>query len=87
MVIPGNESWMYGYDIEIKAKSSKWKLPEELRTKKALQVRSNLKDLLSVFFDYNGEVHHKFLPQGRTANKEYYLEVMHRLREAIRQKL
>ena len=31
-------------------------------------------------------MHQKFLPQGRTVDKEYYLEVMHRLREAIRKK-
>ena len=42
--------------------------------------------LITVFFDCNAVVHHEFLPQGRTVNKEYYLEVMHRLREAIRQK-
>ena len=45
-----------------------------------------MKVLLTVFFDCNG-VDHVFLPQGRTINKEYYLEVMRRLREAIRQKL
>ena len=45
-----------------------------------------MKDLITVFFDCNGVVHHEFLPQGRTVNKEYYLEVMRRLREAIRQK-
>ncbi|KAA1414165.1 hypothetical protein F0U44_22385, partial [Nocardioides humilatus] len=45
-----------------------------------------MKVLLTVFFDCNGVVHHEFLPQGRTVNKEYYLEVMRRLREAIRQK-
>ncbi|XP_032688012.1 protein GVQW3-like [Odontomachus brunneus] len=33
-----------------------------------------------------GVVHHEFLPQGRTVNKEYYLQVMLNLREAIRQK-
>ena len=54
--------------------------------KKARQVRSNGNVLLTVFFDYNGVVHHEFMPQGRTVNKEYYLQVMHRLREAIRQK-
>ena len=32
-------------------------------------------------------MHHEVLLQGRTVNKEYYLEVMRRLREAIRQKL
>jgi len=31
-------------------------------------------------------VHSKFLPTGLTVNKEYYLSVMRRLREAIRLK-
>ena len=30
-------------------------------------------------------VHHESLPEGRTLNKESYLKVMRRLREAIRQ--
>ena len=30
--------------------------------------------------------HYEFLLQGRTVNKEYYLEIMLRLRESIRQK-
>ena len=46
----------------------------------------DMKVLLTVFFDYNGVVHHEFLPKGRTVNKEYYKEVMQRLREAIRLK-
>ncbi|UYV82663.1 hypothetical protein LAZ67_22000430 [Cordylochernes scorpioides] len=33
-----------------------------------------------------GVVHQEFLPQGRTVDKEYYLQVMRNLREAIRQK-
>ena len=45
-----------------------------------------MKVVLTGFFDCNGVVHHEFLPQGHTANKEYYLEVMRRLREEIRQK-
>ena len=56
------------------------------RPKKACQVRSNVKVLLTVFFDCNGVVYHGFSPQCRAVNKEYYLEVMRRLREAIRQK-
>ncbi|UYV62839.1 hypothetical protein LAZ67_2002104 [Cordylochernes scorpioides] len=85
-VITGDEAWVYGYDVETKAQSSQWKLPHEPRPKKARQVRSNVKVLLTVFFDCRGVVHHKFLPQGRTVNKEYYLQVLHNLREAIRQK-
>ncbi|UYV71807.1 hypothetical protein LAZ67_9000480 [Cordylochernes scorpioides] len=85
-VITGDEAWVYGYDVDTKAQSSQWKLPHEPRPKKARQVRSNVKVLLTVFFDCRGVVHHEFLPQGRTVNNEYYLQVMRNLREAIRQK-
>ncbi|UYV81262.1 hypothetical protein LAZ67_20000574 [Cordylochernes scorpioides] len=85
-VITGDEAWVYGCDVETKAQSSQWKLPHEPRPKKARQVRSNVKVLLTVFFDCRGVVHHEFLPQGITVNKEYYLQVMRNLREAIRQK-
>ena len=85
-VITGEESWVYGYDVETKAQSSQWKHTKSPRPKKARQVRSNVKVLLTVFFDYHGVVHQEFLPQRRTVNKEYYLEVMRRLREAIRKK-
>ena len=39
-VITGDESWVYGYDPEIKAQSSQWKHPESPRPKEARQVRS-----------------------------------------------
>ena len=38
------------------------------------------------FFHFNGVMHCEFLPQGRTVNKEYNLEVIRRLCEALRQK-
>ena len=47
----------------------------------------NVKVLLTVFFDCNGEVHHEFLPKDWMVNEEYYLEIMRQLRETIRQKL
>ncbi|WP_189514017.1 transposase, partial [Streptomyces narbonensis] len=46
----------------------------------------NVKVMLTVFFDSEGVVHHEFLPHGQTVNKEYYIEVMRRLREKIRRK-
>ncbi|UYV79263.1 K02A2.6-like [Cordylochernes scorpioides] len=63
-VITGDEAWVYGYDVDTKAQSSQWKLPHEPRPKKACQVRSNVKVLLTVFFDCRGVVHHEFLPQA-----------------------
>ena len=56
-VITGDESWVYGYDVKTKAQSSQWKHTESPRPKKARQVRSNVKVLLTVFFDYHSVVH------------------------------
>ena len=85
-VITAYKSCLYGYEITTNAQSSQWKRPEKTRPKKAHQIRSNVKDLLIVFCDCNGVVHHEFLLQCRKVNKEHYLEVIHRLREVIRQK-
>jgi transposase len=43
-------------------------------------------ELLTVFFDYRGIVHHSYAPEGQTINKEYYLEVIRHLRDAVRSK-
>ncbi|GFX17049.1 uncharacterized protein TNCV_4265751 [Trichonephila clavipes] len=42
--------------------------------------------MLIVFFDADGIVHHEYSPQGQTVNKEFYLDVMRRLREVVRRK-
>ena len=42
--------------------------------------------MIALFMDYRGVVHHEFLPEGQTVNKEYHLGVIKRFREAIRQK-
>ena len=47
-VITGDESCVYGYNIETKAQPSQWKRPEEPKPKKALHVRSNVKVLFTV---------------------------------------
>ena len=30
----------------------------------------------SAYFDHNGVVYHEIVPQSRTVNKKYYIEVM-----------
>ncbi|GFU10947.1 mariner Mos1 transposase [Trichonephila clavipes] len=42
--------------------------------------------MLIVFFDADRIVHYEYSPQGQTVNKEFYLDVMRRLREAVRRK-
>jgi hypothetical protein len=49
-------------------------------------VRSKVKVLLTVFFDYRGIVHHSYAPEGQTINKEYYLEVIRHLHDAVHRK-
>ena len=43
-------------------------------------------DVDSFSFDWKGSVHHEFFPRGETVNKDFYLKVMERLREAVRRK-
>ena len=60
-----DDSWVYGNNIETKALSFQWKRWEEPRSKKARQIRSNVKVLLTVFYDCNGVVLHEiFLNKG-----------------------
>ena len=42
--------------------------------------------MLTVFFDSRGVVYHEYAPQGQNINKEYYLGVLRRLRDAVRRK-
>jgi hypothetical protein len=85
-VITGDETWVYGYNPETKMQSSQWKHPSFPRPKKARQVRSNVKVILTVLFDSRGVVHHEYAPQGTTITKEYYQKVLHLLRDSVRRK-
>ena len=62
-IITGDESWVYGYDVETKVKSSQWMSKTFPRPKKARRVRSKIKVLLTFFFYASGVVHHEYLPQ------------------------
>ena len=85
-VITGDESWVYGYDPETKQQTSQWKRPDEPRLKKARQSQSHVKSMLIIFFDCEDVVHYEFAPRGQTINKEYYVEVLKRSRDAVRRK-
>jgi hypothetical protein len=86
-IITGDETWVYGYDVETKVQSSQWVSKTSPRPKKkARQMRSHVNVMLTLVFDSESVVHYEFLPQGRTVNKEYYLEVMQRLSGVVRKK-
>ena len=50
------------------------------------QSRSHVKSMLIIFIDCEGVVHYEFSPRGQTINKECYVEVLKRLRDAVRRK-
>ena len=83
-VITGDESWVYGYDPETKQQYSQWKRPDEPRPKKARQSRSHVKSMLIIFFNCEDVVRYESASRGQTINKEYYVEVLERLRDAVR---
>jgi hypothetical protein len=83
-MITGDETWVYGYDPETKVQSSQWKHSLSPRPKKAERAWSKVKVLLTVFFDYRGIVHYSYAPEGQTINKEYYVEVICHLCDAVR---
>ncbi|UYV68245.1 hypothetical protein LAZ67_5003594 [Cordylochernes scorpioides] len=85
-VIPGDETWIYGFDSETTQQASEWRFKNEPRPKKARKTPSKVKVMLTVFFDYQGIVHHEFQQQGSTITADSYLGVLRRLREAFRQK-
>jgi len=64
-------------------KSSQWKSPGSPRPKKARQSRSATKNMLIMFFDIRGNVHHEFVPEGQTVNAKFYCNVLRRLGEDI----
>jgi hypothetical protein len=85
-MITGDETWVYRYDPEMKVQSSQWKHSSSPRPRKAQSVWRKVKVLLTVFFDYRRIVHHSYAPDGQAINKEYYLEVIHHLCDAVRHK-
>ena len=49
-------------------------------------MRSKTKVMLLAVFDSEDIIHHEYAPGGQTINKEFYLEVLRRLRESVRRK-
>jgi len=45
--------------------------------------KSKIKTMLICFLDSQGVVHTEFVPQGQTVNKQYYREVLERLRKRV----
>ena len=85
-IITGDESWIFQCDPDTKRQSRQWKSVSLSRPKKASVQCSQVKVMLITLFDYQGMVHHEFVPQGQTVNQHFYKEVLTRLVNKIYQK-
>ena len=82
--ITGYETWAHGCDPETEFQSPQWKHSESPKLKKARQVCSNVKVMLTCFLRHSAS---RYAPEGQTINREYCLEILHHLRDAVRRKL
>lgn len=82
-IIIGDESSVYWYNPETEAQSSQWNTLGSLRPKKVRQVWSKVNVRLMVFFNHEGFIHHDYAPDGQTVFKEYYVEVLCWLHDAV----
>jgi hypothetical protein len=53
-------------------------------SKKTPMSKSQMKAMLITFFYIKGTIHYELIPQGRTVNEAYYVEILKRLRVAVR---
>jgi len=70
-IITGDETWVYGYVIKTKAQYLHLVSKTSPRPKNTWQVRSNVKVMLTVFFDFGGIIYYEFLPLGQMTKREY----------------
>lgn len=70
-VVTGIETWVYWYGTETKQQSFQWKLVMSMSKEgKARQVKHQ------EHVDFEGIVHQKFVPPGKTVNHHLYQEVL-----------
>lgn len=80
-IIKVMRSWVYEYNMET-SQCNRQNGGKKASQNQKTEAKSNIKILLTVFFDYEDIVHSEFLPTSLTIDKEYYLAVMHHLYEA-----
>ena len=83
-IITADETWVFQYDSETKRQSMQWKTAESPRSKKARISKSKIKVILVAFFNQKGMVNHEFVPEEKTANKNFHHQVLICLHNRVR---
>jgi hypothetical protein len=82
-IVTSDETWVFLYTPESKAKSITWKHPHSPVKKKFKTVQSSGKVMAAVFWDVHRILLVDFTPPGSTINAAVYQETLKTLKEAI----
>ena len=85
-IVTGDESWFHHFEPETKRQSMEWRHLHSPPKKKAKTVPSAAKVMGTVFWDAEGLILAEFLEPGQTITAACYVQTLHKLRRALRDK-
>jgi len=85
-IVTGDESWFHHFEPETKRQSMEWHHLHSPSKKKAKTVPSAAKVMGTVFWDREGLILAEFLEPGQTITAARYVQTLHKLRRALRDK-
>jgi histone-lysine N-methyltransferase SETMAR len=85
-VVIGDESWVFGYDPEIRMQSSEWHTSSSPRPKESRATKSNIKVKSVAFFYDDGIVHREFGPTTTSVTAAFLVDFLTLLRQSVRRK-
>lgn len=84
-LVTGDESWVLFYEPDSRRASMEWRRPGEAPPTKLRSEWSTKKRMALFFWDIEGLVLLKWVPEGGRANTQFYCEALRELRENIRE--
>ncbi|KAI6653144.1 Transposase [Oopsacas minuta] len=83
-LVTGDETWLHFYEPKTCLQMSQWKRRHEATPIRPRAVASAGKRMATVFWDTKGIIIIDWLPNKVAINTEYYVQVLKKLREAIK---
>ena len=85
-IVTGDETMVLYYDPLSKRESMEWRKPGEAPPRKAKVTQSTKKIMATIFWDCRGILLIDFKERNTTVNAAYYASLLHKLRDAIKEK-
>lgn len=85
-IITGDESWFHFFEPESKQQSSEWLVKGAAPPLKSKAPPSMGKRMATIFWDAEGIILLKWLPEGQTINSTYYIQILEDLKAAVKEK-